>query len=136
MNGHLIWLFIILSQHPINGQTYHDYQMLMQYHQERNKLNKPNFHDYYLYKFNKIKKLFILKFTDIPIHIQLWPIQFSIIPNKPLCKQLNQVMNQNIIGSSWQPQTTLKKGWFLNGQRVDKLFENFNLQQWAIFTQH
>ncbi|CAD8170697.1 unnamed protein product [Paramecium octaurelia] len=37
---HLIWLFIIVSQHPINGQTYHNYWMLMYFHQESNKLNK------------------------------------------------------------------------------------------------
>ncbi|CAD8154812.1 unnamed protein product [Paramecium octaurelia] len=41
----LIRLFIILSQNPINEQTYHHYQMLIQHHQMKNRLTTLHYFD-------------------------------------------------------------------------------------------
>ncbi|CAD8119984.1 unnamed protein product [Paramecium sonneborni] len=42
---HPIWLFITLSQHPINVLNYLHYKMLMQYFQERSILLRVHHHD-------------------------------------------------------------------------------------------
>ncbi|CAD8137819.1 unnamed protein product [Paramecium octaurelia] len=49
--GHLIWLIIILFQFLINAQKYLNYQILIQYHQERNRLNQHYLNDHLILLF-------------------------------------------------------------------------------------